>query len=639
MPASRQLAAIMFTDIVGYTALMGDDEQKTFELLKKNRDLHKPIIEEFGGRWIKELGDGLMVSFNTVTDAVKAALKIQEAAHQIKEFELRIGIHLGEVVFENGDVFGDGVNIASRLQSQAKPGTIYISESVYQNVSNKKEFETRYIKEELLKNVKEPVKIYEVMAAGKTFPALTKDPPQKSPGKCIAVLPFLNLSNDPAQEYFSDGLTEELISHLSRLKDMRVISRTTSMKYKGTKKNIKTIGIETGASHIMEGSVRIHGNNLRITAQFVDAERDIHLWAENYNGTLDDIFDIQEKVSAKIVSELRLQLTKDEKDSLQKRHTENTEAYQLYLQGRYFWNKRNEEGLNMALRYFEKAIETDQEYALAWVGLADTYNLLGEFANRSRRELYPKAKRAVNRALEIDSQLAEAHISLGLLIMLNEWDWINSGKEYKLGIELNPNYATGHHWYAEWLLFMGRITEAIEEISIAVNLDPVSPAILKDQGMTFYYARQYDLAIDTASKTLELNPDFATAYRLLSLGYLGKGMFDKAIEENERWGSHIGNKVKTDISRAQIYAAAGRKEDARQIMKEVGAEQVLSGNDYRGMVLIYAALGELDKAFEWLEKSYELHEESLCSLKVDPKVDPLRSDPRFNVLLKKVGLH
>jgi TolB-like protein len=617
---------------------MGDDEQKTFELLKKNRDLHKPIIEEFGGRWIKELGDGLMISFNTVTDAVMAALKIQEATQQLNEFELRIGIHLGEVVFDNGDVFGDGVNIASRIQSQAKPGTIYISESVHQNVSNKKGFETRYIKQEFLKNVKEPVRIYEVMTAGKKYPAVTKELPQKSPIKCIAVLPFLNLSNDPSLEYFSDGLTEELISHLSRLKDMRVISRTTSMKYKGTKKDIKTIGMETGASYIMEGSVRIHGNNLRITAQFVDANRDIHLWAESYNGTLDDIFDIQEKVSAKIVSEFRLQLTKDEKDSLQKRYTENTEAFQLYLQGRYFWNKRNEEGLNTAIRYFEKAIETDPDYALAWAGLADTYNLLGEFTNRSRRELYPKAKRAVSKALEIDNQLAEAHISFGLLIMLNEWDWINSGNEYQAGIKLNPNYATGHHWYAEWLLFMGRTTEAIEEISIAVNLDPVSPAILKDQGMTFYYARQYDQAIDTANKTLELNPDFATAYRLLSLAYQGKGMFDKAIEENQRWGKYNGNKVKTDISLAQIYAAAGRKEEALKIIEEVETEMALTGNDYRGMALIYVALEKPDEAFEWLEKSYEQHEESLCNLKVDPKLDSLRADPRFITMLHKVGL-
>ncbi len=638
MSQSRQLAAIMFTDIVGYTALMGKDEQKAFELLDKNRQIQKPIIEQLGGRWIKELGDGLMVSFNTVTDAVMAALKIQEATRQLNEFELRIGIHLGEVVFDNGDVFGDGVNIASRIQSLANPGAIFISESVQQNVSNKKGFETRYIKQEFLKNVKEPVKIFEVMAAGQSYPAITKDLPQKPPGKCIVVLPFLNLSNDPSQEYFSDGLTEELISHLSRLKDMRVISRTTSMKYKGTKKDIKTIGMETGASYIMEGSVRIQGINLRITAQFVDANRDIHLWAESYNGTMEDIFDIQEKVSAKIVSELRLQLTKDEKEYLQKRYTENTEAYQLYLQGRYFWNKRNEEGLNTAIRYFEKAIETDPEYALAWAGLADTYNLLGEFTNRSRRDLYPQAKRAVNKALEIDTELAEAHISLGLLVMLNEWDWINSGKEYQTGIKLNPNYATGHHWYAEWLLFMGRTTEAIEEISIAVKLDPVSPAILKDHGMTFYYCRQYDQAIDSANKTLELNPDFDTAYRLLSLAYQGKGMYVQAIEENQRWGQYTGNKVKTDISLAQIYAAAGRKEEALKIIEEAESEMALTGNDYRGMALIYAALEKPDEAFEWLEKSYEQHEESLCNLKVDPKLDPLRSDPRFKSMLHKVGL-
>jgi adenylate cyclase len=544
------------------------------------------------------------------------------------------------VILESNNIYGDGVNIASRMESFAVPGSIFISGKVYDDIKNQKDIQTISLGKYHLKNVKEPVEIFAISNPGIKIPdtGSLEGKGEKEQQKCILVLPFVNMSNDPEQEYFSDGLTEELISNLSRLKDMRVISRTTSMKYKGTNKDIKSIGIETGASYIMEGSVRRHGNNLRITAQFVDANRDIHLWAETYRGTLDDIFDMQEQVSVKIVEELRLQLTKDEKDSLQKRYTENTEAYQLYLQGRYFWNKRNEEGLNRALQYFEKAIETDQDYALAWAGLADTYNLLGEFTNMSRRDLYPKAKRAVNRALEIDSQLAEAHISLGLMSMLNEWDWVNSGKQYRMGIELKPNYATGHHWYAEWLLFMGRTTEAIQEISIAVNLDPVSPAILKDQGMTFYYARQYDQAIDIANKTLDLNPDFATTYRLLSLAYQGKGMFEKAIAENQRWGNRTGNNVKTEVALAQIYAAAGRKEDAKKIMEEVEAGKALSENDYRGMALIYAALGDNNKAFEWLEKSYDMHEESLCSMKVDPKMDPLRSDSRFNELIKKVGL-
>jgi len=353
---------------------------------------------------------------------------------------------------------------------------------------------------------------------------------------------------------------------------------------------------------------------------------------------MDDIFEIQEKVAVKIAEALRIQLTGAEKNILQKRYTENTEAYQLYLQGRYFWNKRNEEGLKAALRYFEKAIENDPDYALAWTGLADTYNMLGEFTNLSRRDLYPKAKSAVNRALEIDNRLAEAHISLAALLMMNEWDWINAGEEYRIGIELNPNYATGHHWYAEWLLFMGIPDEGFKEISLAVELDPVSQAILKDKGMFLYYTRQYDESIDLALKALELDPDFMPAYRLLSLAYQGKGMFEKAVAENQRWGDHTGNKVKTDVALAQIYAASGRKEDAKKIIEEVEADKVLSGNDYRGVALVYTALGENDKAFGWLDKSYERHEESLCSLKIDPKFDTLRFDPRFDELLKKVGL-
>ncbi|HJY21512.1 MAG TPA: adenylate/guanylate cyclase domain-containing protein, partial [Hanamia sp.] len=403
MASTRQLAAIMFTDIVGYTALMGDNEQRAFELLRKNRELQKPIIEKYSGHWIKELGDGVLASFNTVSDAVNAAVEIQQATNKAKDFLIRVGIHLGEVVFENDDVFGDGVNIASRIQAIAQPGTIYISEPVYNNIVNKQGIAANFVKEEILKNVKGAIRIYEVTTHEPDADLdVNKNALEHFPGNCscLVVLPFINMSSDPEQEYFSDGLTEELISNLTKLKEIRVISRTTSMKYKGTTKDIKTIGMETGASYIMEGSVRKQGNNLRITAQFIDANRDVHLWSENYHGMIDDIFDIQEKVSAKIVEALEIELTRGEKENIRKRQTDNTEAYQLYLQGRYSWNKRNEEGIQTSIRYFKKAIEKDPEYALAWAGLADAYNLLGEFSNWSRRELYPKARSAVDMALK-----------------------------------------------------------------------------------------------------------------------------------------------------------------------------------------------------------------------------------------------
>ena len=274
---------------------------------------------------------------------------------------------------------------------------------------------------------------------------------------------------------------------------------------------------------------------------------------------------------------------------LEKRYTDDTEAYQLYLKGRHFWKQRNEEGLKSAIGHFEKALEKDPDYALAWAGLADTYSLMGEFTNISRRELFPKQMAAVNKALEIDSRLGEAHISLAISLMLNEWDWKNSEKEFKLGIELSPNYATGHHWYAEWLLFMGRNEEAFREISLAVELDPVSLGILKDKGIYYYYNRQYETAINMAMMTLELGPNFFPAYRLLSLAYQGMKMFDEAIAANQRWGELTGNKVKTDVALAQIYAAAGRKEDAEKIIAEVEAGKDLGGNDYRGMALVYAA--------------------------------------------------
>ncbi|HZE70935.1 MAG TPA: protein kinase [Pyrinomonadaceae bacterium] len=454
----------------------------------------------------------------------------------------------------------------------------------------------------------------------------------------IAVLPFANISAEKDNEYFSEGLTEEIIMNLSKLQMLKVIARGSTMRYVKEGKTHKQTASDLGVQYLLEGSVRRQGKDLRITAQLIDALRDVYLWAETYRGTMEDIFDIQEKVAAEIVQALQLRLSPDEEQILKKRFTENTGAYQLYLQGRFFWNKRSEEGLKTAIRYFEKAIERDPQYALAWAGIADSYSLLGEYGNIPRKELYPKAEAAVNKALEIDNRLAEVHTSLASLLMLSKWDWVNSEKEFKLALELNPNYATAHHWYSQWFLNMGRLEESLRMISRAAELDPVSQAILKDQGLALYYNRQYDNAIEIARKTLELDPNYAAAHRLLSLAYQGKELFDEAIAENRNWGTLTGNKVETTVALAQLYAVSEQREDAKKLIEVVEKDKLVTDQVYRGLAMVYAALGENDIAFKWLGTSYERHEESLLSLKVDPKADRLRSDPRFIALLKRIGV-
>lgn len=640
MSAIRQLAAIMFTDIVGYTGLMQDDEALAIKLLEKKKRKLEEQVNLHNGRILEFRGDGSLCSFTSTLECVRAAIALQQEMQNEPIVPLRIGIHTGDVMIAGDTIYGDGVNIASRMESLAVPGSIFVSKRVYEDIKNQKDIHTIALGKYILKNVKEELSLFAISNPGIIIP--DKYNPdgkgERIQQKSILVLPFVNMSNDVSQEYFSDGLTEELISKLSKLKAMRVISRTTSMEYKNTSKNIKTISNETGATYIMEGSVRTHGNTLRITAQLVDAIHDRHLWAETYRGTLDDVFDIQEKVSANIVDSLLIHLSDEEKDTFQKRQTEDAEAYQLYLQGRFFWNKRNEQGLKTAVRFFESSLQKDPDYALAWAGLADAYNLLGEFPNQSRRELYPKAKSAVHRALDIDNQLAEAHISLGCIYMLYEWNWKEAVKEFSIGIELNPNYPTAHHWYSECLLFMGKREESLREISIAFDLDPVSQAIIRDQGMTLYYNRQYEKAIKKAKNALALDPDFIAVHRLLSLAYLEKKMFDKAIAENQLWGILTGNEVKTKVALAHIYAASNRKQDAENLLQDIFTNHILGENDYRGMALVYVALGDIESAFRWLEKSYERREPALSSLLIDPKLDSIRHDPRINILIDKIGL-
>ena len=644
MPLSRQLSAIMFADIAGYTALMQEDEKLALQLRRKFQHKLEEEVSEHNGRILDFRGDGALCTFSSTTEAVRAALAVQLDMQTNPIVPLRIGMHTGDVLVEGNNIYGDGVNIASRMESFAMPGSIYISGKAYDDIKNQKDIRAVSLGRYQLKNVKEEVEIFAVSNPGIRIPDQNhpdgkgkKVEENKSIDKSIMVLPFVNLGNGSEQDYFSDGLTEELITKLSKLTEIRVSSRTTSMLYKNTKKDIKTISRENGVNYILEGSVRKYENNLRITAQFIDANNDAHLWADTYRGTIDDIFDIQEQVSEKIANALRIQITNEEQAMLRKRYTENTEAYQLYLRGRHLWKKRNEEGLKSALANFEKALECDPLYALAWSGVADTYSLMGEYTNISRRVLFPKQMAAVYRALQIDNRLGEAHISLAISLMLNEWDWENSKKEFLTGLELSPDYATGHHWYAEWLLFMGKMEEAFREISLAVTLDPLSPGILKDKGIFYYYTKQYEQAVNAGLLTIELDPGFSTAYRLLSLAYQGMQMYEESIKQNEKWGELTGNVIKTQVSLAQIYAAAGRRAEGMEIVDAIENKQ-LGGNDYRGMAMVYAALGDIDNAFTWLEKSYERNEESLCSLKIDPKLSSLRTDPRFNEMLRKIGL-
>ena len=638
MAQSRQLAAIMFTDIVGYTALMGANERNAFNLLQKNREIQKPIIEKYRGQLVKELGDGMLASFPSVSEAVCAAIDIQEKSAEEKAFQLRIGIHLGEVVFENNDVFGDGVNIASRIQAMAEPGKIYVSEPVYHNLFNKSDVMSTFVKQETLKNVREPVRIYSVTHGTNTLTPTQAQPLPPAEEKSIAILPFVNMSNDPEQEYFSDGIAEEILNSLSRISELRVAGRTSSFQFKGKNMDLREIGQKLGVNAVLEGSVRKLGKRVRITAQLVDLRTGFHIWSERYDRDMEDIFAIQEDIATVITEKLKLTYLERDREIIKKQCTRDPEAFQNYMKGRFLWNKRTDESMATSVRYFQKAIEIDGDYALAWAGLADSFNLLGEHSKEARKDFSPKSKAAALRALELDHELAEAHISLASLLMLDERDWENSGKEFRLGIKLKPDYATGHHWYTEWLLAMGKLDEALQSISTAIELDPVTFAMIKDKGFVLYYQRKYKEAIDLANTALDLDPKLSSAYRLVSLSWLELDQVEKALLANDQWDELTGYHYKASLGRALIHARSGNQGEAKKIIDSYDYVARTRGEDFRGLGLVYLALGDYDHAMESFIRSIDDHELSMSSVQVDPKLDSLRSDPRFNLLVQKMGL-
>ncbi|UCD57201.1 MAG: protein kinase, partial [Candidatus Hydrogenedentota bacterium] len=391
--------------------------------------------------------------------------------------------------------------------------------------------------------------------------------PEEEASPSIAVLPFADMSYEKDQEYFCDGIAEELINALTQLEDLRVIARTSAFSFKDEKVDVHEIGKRLNVQTVLEGSVRKAGNRLRITAQLVDTSGGHHLWSERYDRNLGDVFAIQDEITVAIVDKLRPKLLKGEKARLARRQTVDLEAYSLYLKGRFFWNKRTEEGLRKAIEYFEKGIEIDPEYALLYAGLADTYSNLPFYSASLSTEVFPLAKQAALKALQLDDALAEAHASLAFIKTLYDWDWEGAEREFRRAIELNPGYATAHHWYAIYLAYQSRFDEAISEVKEAVELDPLSLTINAFVGMMFSQARQYDRAIAALEKTLELDPGFLLAHRFLGLAYLRNSRYEEALEKFE---------MEKDVSRGWnldwehmigvTYALMGRKGEAQKVL-------------------------------------------------------------------------
>ena len=456
----------------------------------------------------------------------------------------------------------------------------------------------------------------------------------------IAVLPLENTSGDPTQEYFADGMTEELITDLGKISALRVISHTSVMRYKGTQKPLPEIAKELNVDAIVEGTVERSRDRVRITANLLYAPADRHLWAQTYERNLGDVLSLQDDVARAIVSQINIKLTPKEHARLTGSRPVNPQALDLYLKGRYYWNKRTPEALKKSLECFQQAIERDPNYAPAYAGLADSYAMLaaGFYAVLPPREAYPKAEAAATKALQLDGTLAEAHATLAWSKVFFDWDWQGGEREFKRAIELNPGNANAHHWYAVFLTIMGRHSEAISEDRKAESLNPLSLIISADLAMqAFGPAGLYDQEMEQCRKTLEMNASFPIAHACLSDSYKHKRMYDEAATEMREAIDLSGGSVVWVSALAQIYALAGKRIEAMKILNELN---VRSKQEYVSPDLfaeIYASLGENDRAFAWIEKGYEERSDLVGGLKAGRQLDPLRSDPRYQVLLRRMN--
>lgn len=639
LEGERRLAAIMFTDMVGFTALTQRNEVLALELLEEQRKFVRSILAKYRGREVDSIGDGFLAEFASSLEAVRCAVELQSVLKHTNakrpeenRIWIRIGIHLGDIVHNGTNVAGDAVNIASRIEPLAPPGGICITAQVYASVVNQVDYVFKSLGMPELKNVIMPIEVFRVSGFGQSVirPVQIKT---MMPTDRVAVLPFANISMDPADEYLADGMTEEMISSVSKMKGLRVIARTSVMRYKGTQKPIAEIGRELNVGSVLEGSVRKAGDKIRISVQFVDTLNEEPQWSQEYDREIKDVFAIQSEIAHRVAEALRDHVLGSAFESGQRRAPSNPEAYISYLRGRQFWNKRTEDGLKRAIRFFENALKNDENYAQAYTGLADSYAALAFLEFLAPHEAYPKAKEAAERALSLDARLAEAHTSLALIKFQYDWDWKGAEAEFREAIRLNPSYAPSHHFFADYLKAMGRFNEALAEIKRAQELDPLSLAISTGVGHVLYLSGQYDRAIAQYREAVELDPGFMVTHVWFGRPYLEKGMFAEAIAELE---TAVKLSKESTVALAMLghgLASAGRRDEAMEILENLKERSKSRYVPSYWIAVIYNGFRDKEQTVAWMRKAFEERSSWLVWSNVEPRFAWLREDPDFASLL------